>query len=91
MRFYCGNALILHPWRENLIKQCDSTVRATPARVVDGDGAPPCSAARPHTGGSVMINYQACVSREKGRTHEHSLDANSSHSQTYMLLFAVKK
>lgn len=51
MRFYCGNAVILHPWRENLIKRCDSTVRATPACVVGVDGAPPCSAAHPHTGG----------------------------------------
>lgn len=49
--FYRGNAAILHPWRENLIKQCDSAVRATPACVVDAGGAPPCSAARPHTGG----------------------------------------
>lgn len=44
MRFYSGNAMIPHPWRENLIKQRDSAVRATPACAVRVNPALPCSA-----------------------------------------------
>lgn len=41
---YNGNPEILRPWRENLIKQCDSTVMATPARAVHVNHATPSSA-----------------------------------------------
>lgn len=42
--FYSGNPMIPCLWRENLIKQCDSTVRATPACVVHVNHATPSSA-----------------------------------------------
>ncbi len=42
--FYSGNPEIPRPWRENLIKQCSSTVRATPACAVHINHATPSSA-----------------------------------------------